>query len=86
MSELVLIGVAFVVVVVLISLSVWGVMTKKYEDGNALDEIQNLSDRAAALIDTARIYKNHGMDEEALECVEEADRLNKQVWEVINGA
>ena len=83
MLEMILVGGAIVVCAVLITLTYWAVVTKEYS--NPLDEIQHLSDTAAELVDTAQVYKDHGMDQEALECMEEAERLNKKVWEVING-
>jgi nitrogen fixation-related uncharacterized protein len=77
---------AILLVFTIIGLTVWAVMTKKYDDGDTLDEIQHLSDLAAELADTAQIYKRIGMDKEAQEAFEESERLNARVWEVINGA
>lgn len=82
----ILIGTVIVVCFALIGLSVWGVMTKKYDDGQTLEEIQHLSDLVVELVETAEIYKKIGMDKESQEAYDEAARLNAKVWEVINGA
>lgn len=75
---------AILVVIGIVCLTVWAVMTKKYD--NPLEDIQRLSDRAAALADTALLYQRMGMEKEAQEALDESERLNAQVWEVINGA
>lgn len=83
MFEILFLTVGFLVVAVLIALTYWAVATKQYDD-NPLDEIQNLANRAAELADTALIYQRMGMEEEAVAALDESERLNNKVWEVIN--
>lgn len=85
MIAIYVIGGTIFVCTALICLTVWAVMTKKYDDGCSLEEIQHLSDLSAGLVDTAVIYKQIGMDKEAEEAMQEAIRLDTMVWDVING-
>jgi hypothetical protein len=83
---MILIGAVIAVCFTLIGLSIWGVMTKKYDGGDSLEKIQHLSDIAMELTETGEIYQKIGMEKEAQEAFDEAARLNTMVWEVINGA
>jgi hypothetical protein len=71
-------------VIALVAASVWAVLRSKSK--NSLDEIQHLANMAAALAETAVLYRQLGMNQEADEAWADAERLNKIVWDVINNA
>lgn len=73
-----------IVVIVLIALTYRAVVTKDYGP-NPLDEIQHLSNMAAELAETAGIYREMGMHEDAEAAMAESQRLSAMVWNVING-
>lgn len=83
MWELWFIGGGILVCIVLCALSVWAVLTKPEND--VLKQLQNLSDKSAALAESAVIWRMMGMHKEAEESMAEAVRLDTLMWAVING-
>lgn len=81
---MIVVCVGIVVTLVVIALTYWAVVTRK-SGGDDLDRIQKLADAAAALADTAVIYRQIGMDKEAEEAFAESERLNLMVIDAING-